>query len=192
MMKIRTALQTACLCLTLAVSSQAISQQKDAAPGTAKSASAAKAQGSGTLGKQDAQRLADLARSDLAEVAAGKLASSKAASADVRQYAQHMVDEHGKMLKEGGELAKSRGIEPPSAPAAKHQAALKKLEGLSGAAFDRAYMQQMVADHQEALRLVKGVASKADDAGLKALAAKAVPKVEEHLAKATQLAKSKS
>ena len=147
-----------------------------------------KGNGKGGLSTGDAKKLEAIARADMAEIAAGKLGASKAQSAEVKKFAQHMVDEHSKMLDEGGKLARSKGVTPPSGPDKKHEAALKKLEGLSGEQFDRAFMTQMVDDHREALKLVKDTASKADDADLKAMAQKAAPKVEEHLKMAQQVA----
>src|SRR5687768_12200575 len=50
------------------------------------------------LQKQDTRMMRDIAQADLAEVQAGKRAASKASSAEVKKFAQHMVDDHGKHL----------------------------------------------------------------------------------------------
>jgi putative membrane protein len=50
--------------------------------------------------------------------------------------------------------------------------------------FDKDYIDQQVAAHDEALTLMKGYADNGDDAGLKGGAAKAVPKIQSHLDKA--------
>jgi putative membrane protein len=52
---------------------------------------------------------------------------------------------------------------------------------MSGAAFDRGYMQQMVTDHQEALKMLQGAAKQAKDSDVKSAAQKKAPVVEEHL-----------
>src|SRR5437868_13274751 len=95
------------------------------------------------LSRQDARHLRDMGEADMAEVETGKLAAQKASSPEVKKFAQQMVDEHGKGLSEGEALARSKGMQPPSAPSKKHQSALKKLESMSGEEFDQAYMQQM-------------------------------------------------
>ena len=165
-----------------ALPTQAQSQDKATKQGAAKS-----------LERKDANFLSDMAKADMAEVSAGKLAASKAASAEVRKYGQHMVEEHSKMLAEGGKVAKSKGVTPPSELDKKHKSAAQKLEELQGAEFDRAYMEQMVKDHEDALKLAKEAASEAKDPEVKALAQKAMPHLRKHLEMAKQLAgKAKS
>ena len=144
----------------------------------------------GALNEKDAKYMRDMAQGDLAEVQAGKLAATKGSSADVKKFAQHMVDDHGKKLGEARELAKSKGMQLPAAPAKKHQDAMKKLESASGAAFDKAYLAQMVKDHDEALKLVQEAAKNATDKDLKAAAEKSIPVVQKHLEMAKSLAAS--
>jgi putative membrane protein len=142
------------------------------------------------IDKGDRRALARLAQSDMAEIQTGKLAAEKASNPDVKKYAQHMVDEHTQMLEEGRKLAQSKGVKPPASTDKKHQAALEKLKGLSGDEFDRQYMQQMVRDHREVLKLAQKTANAGKDAELKAHAQKGTPHIEEHLKTAQQLAAS--
>ena len=65
--------------------------------------------------------------------------------------------------------------------------ALKKLQGLSGEDFDRQYVQQMVKDHRDALKLVEKTAKDAKDPELKAHAQQGAPHIKEHLAEAQKL-----
>lgn len=141
----------------------------------------------GTMARQDQRALSRLAQSDLAEIAAGKIAAQKASSPEVKKYGQHMVDAHTKMLEEGRKLAESKGVKPPAAPDKKHQAALKDLEKQSGDPFDRAFMAQMVKDHEEALKLAEKTARDAKDPDLKAHAGKGAPHIREHLEQARKL-----
>jgi putative membrane protein len=139
------------------------------------------------LNKQDQQAFTTLAQGDRAEVAAGKLALKKGGSLEVKQYGEHMVREHTQMLQNGSQLAKAKGIKAPGGADAKHQAALKKLEKLSGAAFDKAYIAQMVQDHQEMLSLAQKTAQGAKDADLKKHATQGLPHIQQHLEKAQEL-----
>ncbi|MEA3192397.1 MAG: putative rane protein [Betaproteobacteria bacterium] len=134
-----------------------------------------------SLGKQDAQFLRQMGEADLAEVEAGKLAAQKASSAEVKQFAQHMIEEHSKGMKEGEGLAKAKGQQPPASPDKKHQAAMKKLESMSGDAFDKAYMKEMVQGHQEVLKMLQTAAKSAQDPDIKAAAQKKIPTVQKHL-----------
>jgi len=141
------------------------------------------------LSRQDARSLRDMGEADMAEVQTGKLAAQKASSPEVKKFAQHMVDEHGKGLSEGEALARSKGMQPPSAPSKKHQSALKKMESMSGEEFDRAYMQQMVKDHEDTLKKLRAAAKGAKDPEIRAAAAKKEPIVSQHLQMARSLSK---
>jgi putative membrane protein len=134
-----------------------------------------------SLQGSDRKMMQEIAQSDMAEVAAGKLAAGKAQSDEVKKFAQHMVDDHGKHLGELRKMAKTKGVQLPSTPAKKHQDAMKKLESASGAGFDKAFMEQMVKDHQEALKLAQNTAKNAKDKALKADAEKTAPVIQKHL-----------
>jgi putative membrane protein len=136
----------------------------------------------------DAQVMRDIAQANLAEIATGKLAIAKAQSPNVKQFGQHMIEEHTTLQSEGASLASAKGMPVPNAPDARHQAAAKKLEAMSGESFDRAYMEQMVKDHSETLQLLQRAASQAGDPQLRAHAQKAMPHVQQHLEMAKRLA----
>jgi len=138
----------------------------------------------------DSKMIRAIAQADMAEVAAGKLGASKAQSAEVKKFAQHMVDDHGKHLAGVRKMAKAKGVQLPSTPAKKHQDALKKLQSASGAQFDKAFMDQMVKNHQDALKLVQATARSAKDKDLKADAQKTAPNIEKHLEMAKSIATS--
>ena len=139
---------------------------------------------------RDAKHMKDLAIANMAEVETGKLALEKAQDPKVKEFAQHMVDDHGKMLDEVKQLAQSKGVDLPSAPDAKHEKVMKKLQSASGASFDREYMRAMVKDHRDALKLAQRTAKGAKDPDLKAAAQKAAPDIQEHLKMAQDLAKN--
>ena len=141
-------------------------------------------------GGADAKHAHQIAQSDLAEVQAGKMGVSKASSPEVKKFAQSMVDDHGKHLSELRTMAKTKGMQLPSTPAKKHQNAMKKLESASGAEFDKLFMQQMVKDHEDALKLVQNTAKNAKDAELKADAEKTAPVIQKHLDEAKRIAAS--
>jgi putative membrane protein len=137
--------------------------------------------------KDDAKALRDLAQANMAEVEAGKLASQKAQNPEVKKFAEHMVDDHSKQLDELKQMAQSKEVKLPAQPKAKHQSAMKKLQGMSGEEFDRAYMSQMVKDHGEALQLAQKTAKQAKDGELKSVAQKAAPEIRQHLDMARKL-----
>ena len=174
-------------CAALAASPSLFAQSSEK-----KDASAKTEQKKGGLAGQDRKYFQEIAQANLAEIETGKLAQQKASAEEVKKFAQHMVEDHGKMLQEQQTMAKSKGVSLPKQPKKEHQAALKKLQGASGAQFDRAYMDQMVKDHQKTLNLVQEAAKNAKDPQLKQAAEKAVAEVQKHLEMAKQIAEKKS
>lgn len=117
----------------------------------------------------------------LAEVEMGKMAQQKGSSDQVKQFGSRMVDDHSKANDDLKKVASSKGITLPTDLDAKHKAKMDKLQKLSGAQFDRAYMDDMVADHKEDVADFKKQASSGKDSDLKAFASKTLPTLEDHL-----------
>jgi putative membrane protein len=124
----------------------------------------------------------------LAEVQLGKLAVEHAASPDVQQFGQRMVNDHEKANRELMAVVEPKGIAVPAALDRKHRQVADRLAKLRGPAFDRAYIQQMVKDHEEDVRLFRTEAQQGKDPKLKRLAANTLPTLEEHLTMARNLA----
>jgi putative membrane protein len=116
------------------------------------------------------------------------VAQTKASSDEVKKFAQHMVDDHSKMLKEQETMAQSKGVALPKEASKAEKSALKKLQSASGAQFDKSYMQQMVKDHEKALKLVQDTAKSAKDPELKQAAEQAAPEIQKHLDEAKEIA----
>jgi putative membrane protein len=111
----------------------------------------------------------------------GKLATEKASNADVKKFGQRMADDHGKANDELKSLAQSKQITLPSAIDAKHKATIDRLSKLSGEAFDRAYVQEMLKDHQKDVAAFRTESKSGKDPEVKAWADKTLPTLEEHL-----------
>ena len=145
------------------------------------------------LSAADKKGIMDMALANMAEVEAGKLALSKTQNAEVKTFAQQMVDDHGKALVEVQALAQSKGVTLPTEPDAKHKAMAAKLAKLSGDAFDKQYMKQAgLADHKATHAKLKNISKNAKDADVKAAAEKTMPTVEQHLKAAQQMSMAKS
>jgi len=117
----------------------------------------------------------------LAEVSMGKMAQEKGSSDQVKQFGARMVEDHSKANDELKQVASSKGITLPTDLDAKHKAKMDKMEKLSGAQFDRAYMDDMVADHKQDVADFKKEANSGKDSDVKAFAAKTLPTLEDHL-----------
>jgi putative membrane protein len=140
-----------------------------------------------TVSNADRKFATTAAMSGMAEVELGRLAAERGASDAVKQFGQRMVDDHSKANDELKQWATTAGVTLPTALDAKHQAVVAKLNRLSGAAFDRAYAQQMVKDHTKAVQLFQREADRGTDAGLKTFASATLPTLQEHLRMARSL-----
>jgi predicted outer membrane protein len=145
------------------------------------------ASSSAKLSSADEKIIKDMAQANINEVEAAKLAQSKSQNAEVKAFAQQMIDDHTKGLNDVQALAQQKGVTLPTEPDAKHKAMAAKLEKMSGAAFDKAYMSQAgVSDHKMVHSKLMTAEKKAKDADVKALAQKMEPIVAQHLKSAEQ------
>ena len=140
-----------------------------------------------TLSAEDTDFVNKAAMGGLAEVQLGNIASQKAQNADVKAFAQRMVTDHSAANAELSQLATAKGITLPTEIAGEHKAAADHLNTESGAAFDKAYMTHMVEDHDKDVAEFEKASQSAQDADLKAWAAKTLPTLKAHqeLAKST-------
>jgi putative membrane protein len=128
------------------------------------------------------------ANGGLAEVEMGKLGAEHASNADVKKFAQKMVDDHGKANDELSGIIKPKNITPPTSLSGKEKSAYDRLSKLTGAAFDRAYMNDMVKDHEKDVKEFEHESTSGKDPDLKAFASRTLPTLQDHLkmAKETQ------
>lgn len=135
-----------------------------------------------SLSAADRTFIAQAAYGSHGEVALGELAAQQAGSPAVRQFGQRMVQEHTRMNEQLIAIAAQDGVTPPSAPDPGRQAVSAQLGQLQGAAFDRQYVQQQLADHEATLTLFQEQAASGTDPELRAFAQAGVPIIEEHIA----------
>jgi putative membrane protein len=132
---------------------------------------------------------------DDAEVDAARLAIEKAQNADVKKYAQDMIDAHSKDKREVEQLEKSANVTATMMPSggilatlhASHEKTMNELRTVTGAEFDRQYVKAQVTAHTQALDVLRRMESAAQNAQVKAHLAKVIPVVQGHLDRATQL-----
>jgi len=127
------------------------------------------------------------------DIDAGKLAKAQSKSKEVQQFAQQMITDHTAVNKQAAALAKKLGVTPEDSDTSKalKQAAAdtaKKLKGLKGAQFDKAYVDNEVAFHQQVLDAIdKVLVPGAKNEELKALIVKVRPAIVAHLEHAKHL-----
>lgn len=116
-----------------------------------------------------------------AEVDFGQLAEQKGRSAAVKDFARQMVADHGKANQQLAQLAQAANIPQPRELDEEHRAMRSRLEQLSGAEFDLAYIRGQVGDHQEAAQLFEWEIGSGQDPQLKGFASQVLPIVLRHL-----------
>lgn len=117
----------------------------------------------------------------MAEVELAMLAMQRSTSDPVKRLAQRIESDHKRANAELKSIASSRNLSMEPEPMPDHAAAKTRLEKLSGASFDRAYLDTMVKDHQKTIKEFERQASAGSDAELKAFAAKTLPDLKAHL-----------
>lgn len=157
-------------------------------------ASAGTTQGADSkVAEQDRELMREIAQANLAEIATGGLAQTRAQSEEVKNFAQKMVDDHSKAQEELVLLAQDKGVDLPQELDAKHQATLKEMEGLKGQQFDAAYLEQVgVKDHRQTHSKLESGMKKAQDPELQAYIEKTEPVIAEHLKMAQTMTEKQS
>jgi putative membrane protein len=119
--------------------------------------------------------------SGLAAVAAAQLAQQRSASPQVRQFADRVIADHTQANSVLQDIAGQEDITLPLQPAGKDAAAVQRLRGLNGDAFDRAYAQDQLSNHEQDIALFRREANSGQDPELKAFAQKTLPILQQHL-----------
>jgi putative membrane protein len=143
----------------------------------------------------DADMIAYLVAADSGEIAAGKLASTKATNPSVKAFAKKMVSDHSKMLDETTQLAKKQNVAYATASnddigdlRSGSADALKDLTGkTAGGDWDKDYVDKQVDEQQNVIDHVNDFAQNAKDPQLASMLKQALPKLQGHLQAAKAL-----
>jgi putative membrane protein len=128
---------------------------------------------------------------NMAEIHMGQLALEKSSDDQVKQFAQRMVDDHGKMLDQLKPAAQAMGVKVPDGPSKGAMKNMDKMKALSGDAFDQAYIKDMVKDHKKDSSEFKQEAQSTQNPQLKQLVTEASQTIDSHLQQIQQIAQTK-
>jgi putative membrane protein len=92
-----------------------------------------------------------------------------------------MVDDHTKANSELKKAAADAGITLPTAADSEQKALADKLSKLSGPEFDKAYMKDMVKDHEKDVAAFEKAAKSEGEPAVKTFAEKTLPTLQDHL-----------
>ena len=199
MIRIATLAATTAAVLMMAAGPQAFGQQSSTQ--TAPPPSQALPPPSGTQvappDKQNDQQMAgreedflkEVAQASQIEVDASTLAATKAQNAEVKAFADKLVRDHTAACEELDDLVKSKHADwAPDDPKYKEKKQKhESLQTLSGAAFDKEYLEDMISDHEAVLALFGKYTLNAKDADIKSFAEKTQPALRDHLKMARDL-----
>lgn len=139
------------------------------------------------LDSTDREFLSSAAESGAMEVEGSKLALQKGSNAEVKDFAQKMIDDHTKVGQQLAALAKSKGYDAPTSPSLMQKAKLKVL-GMRDEGFDEAYVNEIgVTAHENAVELFQKASQDAKDPDVKQFATQTVPSLQMHLEAARTL-----
>ena len=135
----------------------------------------------------DAQIAHIVATANQVDIDAGKVAEAKGSSPDVKAFGKQMVTDHTAVNTQATDLVKKLGVKPEDNPTSQKLKQggvdnLKYLEGLSGASFDKGYINHEVTYHQDVIdALDKTLIPNAKNPELKALLVNVRPAFVGHL-----------
>jgi putative membrane protein len=144
----------------------------------------------GAVAPADKNFMLAAAESGMLEVRLGGIAEKKGTRQEVKDFGAMMVSDHGKAGEELKAVAAKNGVTLPSALDAEHKAIVKRLRNLSGAAFDQAYVEEMVKAHTKDASAFETASKNAKDPDLKAFAQRTLPIIKTHLNKIKMMAES--
>jgi len=140
-----------------------------------------------TLTAEEKDFVIKAAQGNMSEVSLGSMAAQTGTAADVKTFGNRMVTDHGKALDELKQLATNKGVALPTDVNAEQKATADKLSKLSGKAFDKAYADAMVKDHEEDVKEFEKASGQAKDIDLKAWIDKVLPIIRDHLKMAKEM-----
>jgi putative membrane protein len=134
------------------------------------------------LHKADRDFYEKVAKASMAEVQISRVAATRTTNPEVKRFAQMMVEDHENATEQLAALAATRGISLPAK--GPHPDKWEKRDARN---FDRDYIDQMVSDHEDVVKLFQKQARDGEDAETVAFARKHLPKMQEHLQHALDL-----
>lgn len=163
----------------------------DAADGAGDAVNATQDATSGVVGQTSAATLGantvggfvtSLATSDMYELDAARIAASKSTNAKVKELAAMITADHTASTAKLKTIAPAEAAETtlPTALDERRKGLIENLNAASAADFDKVWLTQQVAAHNEALTLLNGFKDHTDTPRLAALATEIIPKVTGH------------
>jgi putative membrane protein len=141
----------------------------------------------GSTNTQDRLFVQLLGAGGIGEVEAASLATTRARHGGVQAFARRMQQEHQDASARLAQLARTASVPMPTAPDPDAHAMLARLRALEGPAFDVAYLQGQLIQHQKTVQLLQWEMGNGQEPGLQRHAAATLVVVYDHLRHVQQL-----
>ncbi|MCW3062452.1 MAG: hypothetical protein JWQ02_4273 [Capsulimonas sp.] len=128
------------------------------------------------------------AQSDIAEIMTSQLALQRAVDGNVREFAQHMIRDHKMTSMKLKKIAMTNGVMVPMHTDQMHQMEYMRLSKLTGASFDKTYIQGQVKAHKAAVALFTSEKNRGRNGQLTQFAATTLPALKMHRMMSVQTA----
>ncbi|MFC4145873.1 DUF4142 domain-containing protein [Micromonospora mangrovi] len=143
-------------------------------------APAAAAQAAAQPSTQDTQYLQAVHQVNLAEIVTGNLAQQKGQNQQVKELGKQFVTDHTQLDQSVQSTASQLNVQLPSQPTADQQKVVDKLNKLSGAEFDKAWVTAELAGHVQAIQATQTEISQGSEQSVIQLAQDALPVLQAH------------
>jgi putative membrane protein len=130
----------------------------------------------------------DASMSNIFEIQAGHLAAKRVQDDQIKQFAQQMVQDHTQAQQQLKQVAQAAGVQLHDQLDMLHQAKLQKLQQCTSSDFQRKYINGQAAGHMMNVLEFRYQSQNAQNDQVKQLASQMLPKLEQHLKHATDLA----
>lgn len=128
----------------------------------------------------DKKFIDDSTRDSLVEINLAKLALQKSQDKNVREFATKMIHDHEMLINNMKPLAAKYGVKLASSAPLMGTVHYDELKMKSGTSFDRAYVEDMVKDHNEDLQKFIEEKNKTTNADVKATVTKGEAVIRQH------------
>lgn len=118
-------------------------------------------------------------RRGVTEVKLGELATRQAGSSAVKQLGDRLMVEHSRINEEVKAIARQKALNLWGDP---DNIKISELRQMTGDAFDRAYLAEVVKHHEEAIAAFDSALKGSSDPDIKAFISKNLPALKGHLA----------
>lgn len=128
----------------------------------------------------------------LAQVQLGELTLQKSSNDQVKQFAKKMIDDHTQLNEQLRPIALQLNADIPTEVSKKDKSLIGKMQGLSGPAYDQAYIKEMVKVHKQDLSDFHLETVHGNTPSIRDAATQGGQSIAEHLQMAQQLAKDQN